>query len=190
MYPPKGPNWVHEVKFDGYRCQLHKQGDDVVLFSRNGNDFTKRYLIVRAAAAAIPFRSLILDGELTAYAADGREDFKALLERRAPHHLCLWVFDLLALHNRSQRVNPLWKRRMTLDAVMDRIHSPNIRYSEQFQDPDALLAECARRGLEGIVSKRTDQGYQSGKSADRIKIKTKGWRDRNAWRGEFFQTRY
>jgi bifunctional non-homologous end joining protein LigD len=81
---------VHEVKFDGYRCQLHKHGDDVVLFSRNGRDFTKHYLIVRAAAAAIPLRSLILDGELTAYADDGREDLKALLERRTPHHLCLW----------------------------------------------------------------------------------------------------
>ena len=58
MYPPKGPNWAHEVKFDGYRCQLHKYGADVVLFSRNGRDFTKLYLIVRAAAAAIPMRSL------------------------------------------------------------------------------------------------------------------------------------
>jgi bifunctional non-homologous end joining protein LigD len=188
LYPPKGPNWVHEVKFDGFRCQLHKHGDDVVLFSRNGKDFTKHYLIVRAAAGAIPVRSMILDGEFTAYADDGREDFKALLERRTPHHLCLWVFDLLALHGRSQRINPLWKRRMTLDSVMDKIHSPNIRYSEQFQDPDALLAECARRGLEGIVSKRTDKGYRSGKSTDWIKVKAKGWREHNAWRGEFFQT--
>jgi bifunctional non-homologous end joining protein LigD len=60
MYPPKGEMWVHEVKFDGYRCQLHKYGDDVALYSRNGNDFSKRYLIVRAAAAAIPFGALIL----------------------------------------------------------------------------------------------------------------------------------
>jgi bifunctional non-homologous end joining protein LigD len=189
MYPPKGPNWVHEVKFDGYRCQLHKHGDDVVLFSRNGKDFTKRYQIVGAAAAAIPFSSLILDGELTAYAEDGSEDFDALLEGRAPHHLCLWVFDLLVLHGRSQRINPLWKRRMTLDAVMDKIHSPNIRYSELFPDPDALLAECARRGLEGLVSKRMDKGYQSGKSTDWIKVKTKEWREHNAGRGEFFQKR-
>jgi bifunctional non-homologous end joining protein LigD len=188
MYPPKGPNWAHEVKFDGYRCQLHKYGADVVLFSRNGRDFTKHYLIVRAAAAAIPMRSLILDGELTAYADDGREDIRALLERRTPHHLCLWVFDILALDGRSQRINPLWKRRMTLDSVMDKIHSPNIRYSEQFQDPDALLAACIRRGFEGVVSKRTDKGYQSGKSTDWIEVKAKGWRERNAWRGEFFQT--
>ena len=188
MYPPKGPNWAHEVKFDGYRCQLHKYGADVVLFSRNGRDFTKHYLIVRAAAAAIPMRSLILDGELTAYADDGREDIRALLERRTPHHLCLWVFDILALDGRSQRINPLWKRRMTLDSVMDKIHSPNIRYSEQFQDPDALLAACIRRGFDGVVSKRTDKGYQSGKSTDWIEVKAKGWRERNAWRGEFFQT--
>lgn len=64
-------------------------------------------MIVRAAAAAIPFRSLIVDGEMTAYTDDGRETFKALLERRAPCHLCLWVFDLLALHDRASALTRL-----------------------------------------------------------------------------------
>jgi bifunctional non-homologous end joining protein LigD len=186
MYPPSGPNWVHEVKFDGYRCQLHKHGDDVVLFSRNGKDFTKHYLIVRAAAGAIPVQSVILDGDMTAYADDGREDFKALLERGTPHHLCGWVFDLLELHGRSQSVNPLWKRRMTVDAIMEKIHSPNIRLGA-VQGPGRLVAECQRSGLEGVVSKRVDKGYQSGKSTDWIKVKAKGGRERNAWRGDFFQ---
>jgi ATP-dependent DNA ligase len=63
-----------------------------------------------------------------------------------------------------------------------------MRYSDQFQDPDSLLAECARRGLEGVVSKRVDKGYQSGKSTDWIKVKANGWRERNAWRGDFFHS--
>ena len=69
--PPTGPQWLHEVKFDGYRIQIHKAGKDVSLFSKNGNDFTNRFPDITYAIAALPTTSFILDAELTACSHDG-----------------------------------------------------------------------------------------------------------------------
>jgi len=85
--PPAGPGWVHEVKFDGYRLQLHKEGKDVVLLSKSSNDFTSRFPDIATAASLIPTKSsVILDCELTACADDGTPDFGRLLHkpRRPP----------------------------------------------------------------------------------------------------------
>jgi bifunctional non-homologous end joining protein LigD len=92
--PPAGPGWVHEVKFDGYRLQLHKEGKDVVLLSKNGNDFTSRFPDIAIAASLIPTKSVILDCELTACADDGTPDFGSLLQKQEVP-LCVWVFDAL-----------------------------------------------------------------------------------------------
>ncbi len=79
--PPFSLGWVHEVKFDGYRLQLHKDGKAITLFSKNGNDFTSKFPRIVAVAASIPARSLILDCELVASAANGAQDFAALLRK-------------------------------------------------------------------------------------------------------------
>jgi len=92
--PPVGKGWQYEVKFDGYRAQLHKAGQTVAIFGRNGGDFTRRFPTITAALQALPVRSCIIDGELIAGDAHGRPDFLALLHaRHVP--VCVYAFDIL-----------------------------------------------------------------------------------------------
>ncbi len=162
--PPTGPGWLHEVKFDGYRCQIHKDGKQVALFSKNGNEFTSRYPAVVSAVAKLPTKAVILDAELTACAADGSPDFGALLRKRALS-LCVWVFDILVHNGKDLRVLSYVERRTRLETLILRGKNPVIRYSETFPDPLPLLTACAGRGMEGIVSKRIDQPYRSGRAS-------------------------
>jgi bifunctional non-homologous end joining protein LigD len=183
--PPAGDGWVHEVKFDGFRIQVHKDGKDVALFSKGGADWTRRYPSIAEGVRELRTRSLVLDAELAACASDGSQDFGALLSRN-PAHLCIWVFDLLKLNGTDLRALSLSQRRKELDRVMADVRSDVIFYSEIFSDPNRLLAACAKYRLEGIVSKRADEPYRSGPCRSWIKVKCPEWREQNAWRHEFF----
>lgn len=182
---PTGTAWVHEVKFDGYRLQLHKEAKDVALLSKNGNDFTSRFPEIRIAASTIPTKSVILDCELTACCDDGRPDFSALLQKREVP-LRVWVFDILGQNGKDLRPLTLSSRRMKLNKLMARVDTPMFRCSEVFFDPHALFEACSDRRMEGIVSKRVDRPYQSGPSQDWTKVKCPEWREQNSWRHEFF----
>lgn len=186
--PPTGPAYVHEVKFDGYRLQLHKEGKDVALFSKNGNDFTTRFPDIALAACAIPAKSVILDCELTACHDDGSSDFSALLHK-LDTPLCVWVFDILSYLEKDLRPLKLSARRQKLNKLMARVDMPMFQRSEIFLDPHALFKTCTDRRMEGIVSKRVDRPYQSGESRDWIKVKCPEWKERNTWRHEFFGKR-
>ena len=178
---------MHEVKFDGYRVQLHKAGKDVVIFSRNGADFTSRWPAIAYALQHLPAKSAIIDAEVVAFNAKGMPDFAALHRRRAkPEVFCAWAFDLLELNGKDQRPQPLSARRAKLAKLLKRFDNSFLRFSEGFTDADKLLAECERLGLEGIVSKRQDQPYRSIRS-DWTKVKTKAWREANRNRGELFK---
>jgi bifunctional non-homologous end joining protein LigD len=131
---------------------------------------------------------VILDAELTACRDDGWTSFSALL-RRCHEHLCIWVFDILSQNGKDLRELPLASRRGKLDALMARVRSDTIRYSEPFPDPIRLLEACAEHKLEGIVSKRIDRPYRSGESNSWIKVKCPQWRQANQWRQEFFARR-
>jgi bifunctional non-homologous end joining protein LigD len=158
-----GPGWVHEVKYDGYPLQLHKEGKDVVLLSKNGNDFTSKFPDIGTAAALIPAKSVILDCELTACADDGAPDFRGLLHKRDVP-LCIWVFDILALNGKNLRTLNLSARRQKLNKIIARVSSPHVQCSQVFFDAHALLKACGERSMEGIVSKRVDRPYLSGPS--------------------------
>jgi bifunctional non-homologous end joining protein LigD len=183
--PPAGPGWVHEVKFDGYRLQLHKEGKDVVLLSKNGNDFTSRFPEIAKAASLIPTKSVILDCELTACADDGTPDFGSLLHKQDVP-LCVWVFDILSQNGTDLRNLKLSARRQKLNKLMARVNTPNVQCSQVFFDSHALLKACGERRMEGIVSKRVDRPYVSGPSKDWIKVKCPEWRETNQWHHEFF----
>jgi bifunctional non-homologous end joining protein LigD len=183
--PPAGGGWLHEIKFDGFRVQVHKHGRDVALFSRGGTEWSDRYPAITEAIAKLPTRAVILDAELTACNPDGWTNFSALLRKRHGH-LCIWVFDILAQNGKDLRELPLASRRQKLDALMARVRSDVIRYSEPFPDPLRLLAACAEHKLEGIVSKRLHRPYRSGPSSSWIKVKCPEWRLANQWRHEFF----
>jgi bifunctional non-homologous end joining protein LigD len=186
--PPKGEAWLHEVKFDGYRCQLHKDGKSIAILSRNGIDFTPRFPSIAQALARLPAKTAILDTEIAAATARGLPDFAALHSRTAkPEDLMCWCFDILRHNALDTRALPLSARRIRLRKILDGFEHGFLHLSETFSDAEKLLAECERQGLEGIVSKRADGLYRSGK-CDWIKVKTSAWREANKDRGDLFRT--
>ena len=114
---PAGSQWIHEVKFDGWRMQLHKAGDRVVMFSRNGVDMTKRFAMIRDKVLSLPTASVIMDAELVACDSDGKPDFDALMNGQR-ENLCAWCFDLLELDGRDMRHLPLIERKAALRELL------------------------------------------------------------------------
>jgi bifunctional non-homologous end joining protein LigD len=185
---PTGDGWVHEVKFDGYRVQAHKIGSRVVVFSRNGHDFTERFPFIAQLLNELPVKAAVLDGEVVASDADGRPNFARLHVRwTRPGTLHLWAFDLLALNGQDWRPQPLVKRQDHLQGLLARFGCPAISLSEAFKDGLALLRAAEARGLEGIVSKRRDAPYRSGECRDWRKVKTNAWREAKRERRRLFE---
>ena len=177
---------MHEVKFDGYRVQLHKDGKTVAIYSRNGIDFTSRFPAIAHALVHLPAKAIIIDAEAVACSAKGMPDFISLHGRGAkPEDICCWAFDLLRHNSLDTRPLPLIARRARLEKLLERFANGFVRFSEPFSDAERLLGECDKQGLEGIVSKRKDAPYRSGK-CDWVKVKTKAWREANRERGELF----
>jgi bifunctional non-homologous end joining protein LigD len=184
--PPSGDAWLHEVKFDGYRCQLHKAAQEAVIFSKNGCDFTQRFPNIRAALLTLSCRSAIIDGEVVACKQDGTPDFRALHSGKyALDELCTWCFDLMELNGEDLRPLPLVARKQKLTLILRRHEHPYLRNSEPFKYGEQLLAECRQCGLEGIVSKRRHAPYKSGK-CDWIKVKCAEWKEEHKFRGFLF----
>ena len=181
-----GDAWLHEVKFDGYRCQPHKAGQDVFIFSKNGRDFSNRFPSIRDALLSLPCRSAIIDGEVVACKKDGTPDFHALHSGNySQENLCVWCFDLMELNREDLRPLPLVARKQKLEALLRRHEHRYVRYSEPFKNGEQLLAECRTRRLEGIISKRKHAPYKSGK-CDWTKVKCAQWKEENKDRGELF----
>lgn len=185
--PPSGDEWLHEVKFDGWRMQVHKAGSAVTLLSRNGHDLTGRFRQVAAAVKRLKSRALVLDCEVLALDDNGRPDFQALL--RADVNVVLYVFDALRVGARDLRPLTLTERRQ-FARVLAEADGDVIRMSDTFDDPVALLKVLEPLGVEGIVSKRRDAPYRSGKRSGWIKVKTSSWRAANADRWETFEKRH
>jgi len=118
---PAGDGWLHEVKFDGYRVQAHKIGSRVVLYSRNGHEFTERFSSIAELLHELPAKVAVLDGEAVASDADERPNFAGLhvrWTRQGTIHL--WAFDLLVFNGRDLRPQPLVKRQARLQALLGR----------------------------------------------------------------------
>ena len=177
---------MHEVKFDGWRVQIHRRPDDVVkLFSRNGRDITDRSPTLTDACLYLP--ECVIDGELVACDTDGRPDFDAIMRREG--NLCIWAFDLFAVGETDLRENPLVERKARLRDILIDTDDDRLRYSEEFPDPVKLLKVAEQMGLEGVVSKRKNAPYRSWPRTDWVKVKTKAWREAKEDRGEQFQKR-
>ena len=183
--PPSGDKWVHEIKFDGWRCQAHKQGDCVRLFSKKGNDLSYRFPRLARSLRGFAVDTVILDGEVVAADKNGRPDFAALFTAE-PELVQFWAFDLLEVDGRVLAMSPLLERRRELRHVFE---NPPEGYllSETFADAKALLRAADRFGLEGIVSKRKEMGYRSGTSSHWVKVKTSAWRKANEERWKLFE---
>ena len=175
--PPIGPEWAHEVKWDGSRLQAHKEGATVRLYSRPGNDISARFPAVADAVKALPRRDLILDGELAAFGDDGRPDFHLLRTRRPA--VVAWLFDIMSSDGKDLRGLPWTDRRRLLERLMARNKNPVLQLSEMWDDGAALLRAVGEQGLEGIVSKYRNAPYRSGHTDAWIKVKAPGWTEAN-----------
>jgi len=185
---PAGAEWLHEVKFDGFRVQLHKHADDVTIYSKNGAYFTTRFPSIAVAVQAMPIKSVILDGELVATNSKGIPEFHALRFKRAGvEDVYVFAFDILELNGKDLRALPLKKRRQKLTRLFAKFDAPGIYFSETFNDASRLFEVCDKLRLEGVVSKRIDKPYTSGVSRDWIKVKCQSWRDANRERYKLFQ---
>jgi bifunctional non-homologous end joining protein LigD len=184
---PKGDGWLYEIKFDGYRVQLHLRDGQATILSKNGADFTNRFPRIAAALADLPVKSAIIDGEVVACGTDGAPDFRALHGGNySQTDLCVWCFDLLEVNGDDIRQIPLLLRRVKLGKLLRAYDHDALRYSEAFNNAEKLLEECAKRGLEGIVCKEKGVGYWSGTKCGWIKVKSAQWREANKDRGEMF----
>jgi len=163
--PPAGAGWAHEIKFDGYRMQLRTVGGKATLLSRKGLDWSSKFKEIVAAGAALG--DGIIDGEVVALDHTGAPDFTALqaaISEAKTKDLVFFVFDQLFDGKEDLRSLPLADRKAHLQAYVDEAPA-NIRYVDHFITAgDAVLLSACRMDLEGIVSKRLDAPYQSGRS--------------------------
>jgi bifunctional non-homologous end joining protein LigD len=172
---PSGPQWVHEIKHDGYRFICRLDRGCVRVFSRRGTDYTERVPRIVDTLARLPAASATLDGEGVACDPNGVTDFellRAALGRPTKREVFLYAFDLLELDGRDMRREPWSDRRWKLARLL-RGAGHGVQLSDHMDGNDgeaAFLRACAM-GLEGIVAKRWDKPYRSGRSPDWIKVK-------------------
>lgn len=172
--PPSASGWLHEIKFDGYRVQMRVEAQEVQLRTRKGLDWTKRFKQI--AADATDLADVIIDGEICALDDNGAPDFAALqaaLSEGKTDNLVYFAFDLLYSDGQDLRQLPLDQRKSRLEKrLADAKPGMRIRYVDHFETGgDAVLRSACRLSLEGIVSKKADAPYQSGRSDSWVKSK-------------------
>ncbi|MHB8285528.1 MAG: DNA ligase D, partial [Caulobacteraceae bacterium] len=174
--PPAESGWAHEIKFDGYRMQLRVAGGEATLKTRKGLDWTERFKEIAAEGAALP--DCIIDGEIVALDDAGAPDFAGLqlaLSEGKTAGLVFFVFDLMHAGGEDLRPLPLSERKARLEALLDGAKVPRFRYVDHFDNGgDAVLQSACSLHLEGIVSKRMDAPYTSGRSHSWTKAKCRG----------------
>jgi bifunctional non-homologous end joining protein LigD len=172
---PAGDSWLHEVKFDGYRVLIWRQGAKIRITSRGNQDWSAKLPAAAQAARGLGCRSCILDGELVAFDAAGRSSFARLQqffgEGTSRSGLRIMVFDLLFLDGQDLRGLPQIERKQQLTRLMQGKHTPlELSAYTLGGGPAAARAAC-RQGLEGIVSKLAAAPYRDGRGGAWLKIK-------------------
>jgi bifunctional non-homologous end joining protein LigD len=176
--PPNSDGWCHEVKFDGYRMQLRVEAGDVALNTRKGLDWTEKFGAIAREAKSLP--DLLIDGEIAALDQNGVPDFSALQAALADgktNNLIFFAFDLLFSGGEDLRSLPLRERKARLKHLLEQRKGGGklIRYVEHFEDRGETVLESAKKLLlEGIISKKLDAPYRSGRSESWTKAKVRG----------------
>jgi bifunctional non-homologous end joining protein LigD len=166
---PSGERWLHEIKFDGYRVQIHLRDAAVKVFTRRGNDWTDRFRKIAADAWHVNAGSAIIDGEVVVPSPDGTTDFSVLQNelKGLSKKIVLVAFDLLYLNGYDLRGLPLLERKVHLKKI---IAETDIQFSESFEiDGNEMYLHACKAGLEGVVSKVRESRYNSGRSNDWLK---------------------
>jgi bifunctional non-homologous end joining protein LigD len=169
--PPSGDIWLHEIKLDGFRVIARKNGERVRLYSRPGNDLTRRFPVIAEAVASLRPQSCIIDGEAVVLGNDDRPSFDRLRYRRRDASVILYAFDLVELNGDDLRHTPIEQRKTALAKLLSRA-GPRIQFNQHIEEDGGLVFDHAcKLGFEGIVSKRKGSPYSSGKSLHWLKSK-------------------
>ncbi|PYQ10067.1 MAG: DNA ligase D [Acidobacteria bacterium] len=173
--PPKGDEWLHEMKFDGYRILSRLEKGRVRLVSRNGKDWTDRFTLLTDAIAGLGTERAVIDGEVAVLLPGGNTSFQALqnfMSGAGAGQLVYYVFDLLYLDGYDLSGVVLEKRKGTLQQLVTGVSGGKIRYSDHVVGQGEKVFENAcRMGMEGIVSKRRDMPYTPGRTRGWLKVK-------------------
>ncbi|QQO32886.1 DNA ligase D [Bradyrhizobium diazoefficiens] len=173
--PPAADGWCHEIKFDGYRVQLRVEGGEATLKTRKGLDWTDKFASIAKEAGALP--EVLIDGEIVALDHNGAPNFSSLqaaLSDGKTEDLIFFAFDLLFAEGLDYRRLPLGERKERLKALLEarKKKTSQIRYVEHFESGgDAVLQSACKLELEGIVSKKLDAPYRSGRTESWTKAK-------------------
>ena len=169
--PPIGPDWIHEIKHDGFRILARRTAKRVWLFTRHGTDFTARYPKIAAALKDLPVSSCVLDGEAIVVNANGLSVFDLIRYRQHDHAALLCAFDLIELDGQDLRWQPVERRKaMLADLLQDT--RDGIAFNQHYEgDGAAIFEHACSLGCEGIVSKRLGSHYRSGRVEHWLKIK-------------------
>jgi bifunctional non-homologous end joining protein LigD len=175
--PPEGEQWLHEIKFDGYRLLGFLSGGDVSLRTRNGLDWTSKFPSVASAVAGLKATDAVLDMEAVVLDENGKSGFQALQaalgEGGQRDRIVAYAFDLLHLDGRDLTGLKLTKRKEKLNKLLQKSQpGPSLRLSDHVTgDGEEILAKACQLGLEGIVSKRADAPYTAGRDRNWLKAK-------------------
>src|SRR5215468_1424923 len=189
--PPSGEAWCHEIKFDGYRVQLRVDDGEVALNTRKGLDWADKFPAIAKEARSLP--DALIDGEIVAVDHDGLPDFSALqaaIAENKTDKLTYFAFDLLFADGEDLRALPLRERKARLQRLLDarKGKAKLIRYVEHFEEDGETVLESAKKlSLEGIISKKLEARYHSGRSESWTKAKVRaghevvigGWKSNN-----------
>jgi bifunctional non-homologous end joining protein LigD len=187
--PPNSDGWCHEIKFDGYRMQLRIEDGDAVLNTRKGLDWTEKFGAIAKEAKSLP--DALIDGEIVALNHHGVPDFSALqaaISDGKTGSLIFFAFDLLFAGGEDLRSLPLGERKARLKKLLASRKGKLIKYVEHFEaSGDSVLESAEKLSLEGIISKKLDAPYRSGRSENWTKAKVRaghevvlgGWKSTN-----------
>jgi bifunctional non-homologous end joining protein LigD len=173
--PHEDEGWIYEVKFDGYRTLARIEGDDVRLFTRNGNNWTNKLKLLHEDLSALGIAEAWIDGEIVVMNEKGLPDFQSLqgaFDSARTKDIVYFAFDLPYFGGYDLRRVPLIERRALLRGLLADVKTPRIRFSEHFEGPAApLLENACKQGLEGLIGKRAAAPYTTSRSTAWIKLK-------------------
>jgi bifunctional non-homologous end joining protein LigD len=169
--PPSGADWVHEIKHDGYRLIVRRDGPTIRLYSRNAYDWTARLPAIATAAQRIKAKSFTIDGEAVVLRPDGLSRFDELRRRETARTAVLYAFDLIEHDGEDLRDRPYLDRNAALARLLRDTEAGILLNEHVDGDGPTVFEHACRLGAEGIVSKRVDGTYRSGRCPVWIKVR-------------------
>jgi bifunctional non-homologous end joining protein LigD len=168
--PPSGPDWIHEIKHDGFRILARKDAAGVRLITRNANDFTDRFPFIATAVAELPVKSCLIDGEAIVCDENGLAVFDLIRRDGAGERAVLCAFEL-ELDGKDFRWKPIETRKALLAELLEGQQMSIVLNKYYEEDGAVVFQQACRLGCEGIVSKRLGSTYRRGRSPLWVKVK-------------------